>query len=333
MNDEAVDQAVAMKSSGIRTCEVHKLLANEAGGGHNLGYTRTDLYNKLYRHSRSRICNGDANAVLMYMDGLRKSEKSFVYSFTKDEEDRLEKLFWIDSKAVMDFAIFGDVIAFDTTYKKNTYNMPLVCIIGVNNHNQTIVFGFALVSNEREETFTWLLEEFVKAMGKKRPMSVVTDGDKAMQRAIETVLPGARHRLCVWHLARNANSNIPNPEFVREFVGCMLRWCTTEEFDRAWWAMVGKFDLYENPWIIEKWDNREMWAQSYLAGHFFATIKSTSRCEGMNSYLKRYTRESGTLLEFVEQLNLAVANTRMLELEEDFKAIFTKPVLSGDAFD
>ena len=58
----------------------------------------------------------------------------------------------------MDYKLFGDVLAFDATYKKNKYLCPLVVFSGVNHHNQTVVFAAALVSDEKEETYVWLLE-------------------------------------------------------------------------------------------------------------------------------------------------------------------------------
>lgn len=40
---------------------------------------------------------------------------------------------------------FGDVIAFDTAYKKNKYIYPLVIFFGCDNHSQTTIFSVALV--------------------------------------------------------------------------------------------------------------------------------------------------------------------------------------------
>ncbi|OMO74188.1 hypothetical protein COLO4_26685 [Corchorus olitorius] len=94
-------------------------------------------------------------------------------------------------KVRMDNKLFGDVIAFNTTYNKNSYNMPLLSPKGVNNHNLTIVFGFALISNETKETFQWVLQAFAEVMGNKLPKSVVTDGDRSMHNAIEEIFPNA----------------------------------------------------------------------------------------------------------------------------------------------
>ena len=47
-----------------------------------------------------------------------------------DEDKRLQSLFWSDSTARLDYACFGDVLAFDSTYKTNKYNLPFVLLVG-----------------------------------------------------------------------------------------------------------------------------------------------------------------------------------------------------------
>lgn len=92
--------------------------------------------------------------------------------------------------------MLGDVITFDTTYGTNAYRKPFVVILGINHHRRTIVFGFAILSDEMEHTYTWLLETFMTAMNNKQLKTVTTDGDKAIQNAITNVFPEASHRLC-----------------------------------------------------------------------------------------------------------------------------------------
>ena len=70
----------------------------------------------------------------------------------------LLKLFWCDGISQLDYRLFGDMITFDATCKKNKYGCPLVVFFGVNHHNQTIVFGVGLVSDESDGTYIWLLE-------------------------------------------------------------------------------------------------------------------------------------------------------------------------------
>ncbi|KAL4370008.1 hypothetical protein AHAS_Ahas06G0022800 [Arachis hypogaea] len=43
-------------------------------------------------------------------------------------------------------------------------------------------------------------------MKEKQPKSVMTDGDLAMKNVVGAVFLGAHHRLCSWHLLRNATA-------------------------------------------------------------------------------------------------------------------------------
>ena len=40
------------------------------------------------------------------------------------DDGKLLNLFLADGASIIDYECFGDVIAFDTTYKKNKYNKP-----------------------------------------------------------------------------------------------------------------------------------------------------------------------------------------------------------------
>ena len=64
-------------------------------------------------------------------------------------------------------------------------------LVGVSHHMQTTIFGCALLVDETIQMYTWVLKTLIGAMNNKMPMSVVTDGDKAMRAAIEKVLPAS----------------------------------------------------------------------------------------------------------------------------------------------
>ena len=105
-------------------------------------------------------------------------------------------MFWADSTSQLDYASFGDVLEFDSIYRTNAYKKPLVVLVGVNHHQQTMVFDSALLTDESICTYEWVLETFFLAMMNKKPILVVIDGDKAMHKAIKKVLPNSYHRLC-----------------------------------------------------------------------------------------------------------------------------------------
>ncbi|KAK2653058.1 hypothetical protein Ddye_012914 [Dipteronia dyeriana] len=86
---------------------------------------------------------------------------------------------------------FGDEMSFDSTYRTNSYNQPLVIFVGLNNHKKTVVFGFGLLVDEKVDTYTWILQTFLEAMHGKCPISVVSDGDRAMSKALMFVMGSA----------------------------------------------------------------------------------------------------------------------------------------------
>jgi hypothetical protein len=139
----------------------------------------------------------DASVDVKYL--YRKKDQLMFVAHKADNSNRIERLFWCDGESRKNFEVFG------ATYRKNKYNCPFVVFSGVNHHNQTIVFATDLVTRENEETYVWLLEQFMCAMQGNTPISVITDGDIAMKNAIRKVFPKAGHRLCAWHLLKNAS--------------------------------------------------------------------------------------------------------------------------------
>lgn len=62
-----------------------------------------------------------------------------------------------------------------------------------------------------------LLHSYFTSMKDKKLVSIVIDRDEAMWFLIDEVFPKAHHCLCSRHIMRNVNSNVDNPEIVREF--------------------------------------------------------------------------------------------------------------------
>jgi hypothetical protein len=185
----------SLYQTGIKQSQMYEHLANQAGGYNRLPFTKKDFY-YTYAYRQSQIGDGDANSARSFLEGIASKEPDFYSAYKTDEDGHLECLFWSDSTSRLDYACFGDVVAFDSTYKTNKYNLPFVVLNGVNHYHQTIVFGSGLLNVETEEAYTWLLQAFHDAMNNKSPVSVVTDGDRAMRNAINTVFPNANHRLC-----------------------------------------------------------------------------------------------------------------------------------------
>ncbi|XP_025616569.1 protein FAR1-RELATED SEQUENCE 5-like [Arachis hypogaea] len=263
-------QVENLHNFGVKSCHIMGYIAFQKGGYRHAGFTRKDLYNHIDRYRRAKVKNGDANAAINYL---------------------------IDGQSIIDYHCFGDIVAFDSTYKKNKYNKPLVIFSGCNHHGQTVIFGSGLLSDETTETYKWLLETFVEAMGGKSPK------------------------------ARNACENIKNPNFLRDFKGLIYDNNDQRDFDRRWAAILDKHNLVGSTWMEKTYETREMWSHCFLRDKFFGYIRTTSQCEGINSLIRFYVNRKNTLIDFMHNLDRALKEYRNNELIADFKSQCSEPVM------
>jgi zinc finger SWIM domain-containing protein 3 len=56
---------------------------------------------------------------------MQKQNGDFFYAMEMDDECRLQNVFWADARSRVAYEFFGNVIAFDTTYLTNRYDMPI----------------------------------------------------------------------------------------------------------------------------------------------------------------------------------------------------------------
>ncbi|XP_057775333.1 protein FAR1-RELATED SEQUENCE 5-like [Salvia miltiorrhiza] len=189
ITDENAIVIEEMMSSGMRPTDVYRYMAQEAGDEDMIDYTKKDHLNFAHRLKILAIEGGDTQGLLNILENQSAEHEDFFYRVRLDEDRRLSHVFWRDSMMKDDFLIFGDVMVFDATYGTNKYNLICAPFVGLNNHKNNVMFGCAFLSNEKIDTFVWLFETFKKYMGGKSPISLFTDQDLAMSKAIEKVFP------------------------------------------------------------------------------------------------------------------------------------------------
>ncbi|XP_061998983.1 protein FAR1-RELATED SEQUENCE 7-like [Rosa rugosa] len=203
---------------------------------------------------------------------------------------------------------------------------PMVLFVRCNNHRGTVVFGVALVVDEKEEIYDWLFNQFIESMQQKRPLSVLTDGDEAMKNAMERVMPQTRQRLCAWHIGRNIGQNL-NSEEVKKAIGqLMFASLTVAEWESAWQSVILKFGLQNNAWVCSLYKKRDRWAEAYFRGHFFGGMCSTQRCEGMNCQFKKQISRYTKLSDVMPRLEWKLNRLRDRVMRDNFNVKNTTPV-------
>ena len=209
---------------------------------------------------------------------------------------------------VIDYANFGDVVTFDTTYGTNKELRPLGVFIGFNNHRGFPVFGAALLYDEMVESFKWLFESFLVAHAGKRPKPFFTDQDLAMAKALSEVTPDTYHGLCPWHIMQNGIKHLGNlikdgSSFLQVFKTCMFEFNDEIEFEKTWEDMIDTFAIHDHTWLDTIYKLKGKWAKCYMKNEFTLEIRSTQLSESLNGNLKDYLKSDLDVVEIFEHFD------------------------------
>ncbi|EHA8589332.1 protein FAR1-RELATED SEQUENCE 5 [Cocos nucifera] len=282
---------------------------------------------------------GEAFNLLQYFKKMQTMNPAFFYSIEVDETNKLKNVFWADAKARMAYSYFGDVVALDTTYKKNRLMMPFVLFTGVNHHLQPVVFGCSVLLDETEASYIWLFETFLVAMSGRLPVSFVTDHCKALAAAAMKVFHGTHHRFCKWRILSKCKEKllgICSTQAARASLKGDMKKCidetdTVQDFESSWEAFLLKYNLRDNEWIQSLYEVRQQWATVYLKDKFFAEMSPSQRSESMNKFFQRTFETRTSLFEFVAKFDQAIAGQYEKEVQADFANMIARPVLKSSS--
>ncbi|KAK1581752.1 hypothetical protein Q3G72_008723 [Acer saccharum] len=311
--------------AGMRPNKSYNSFVVKAGGHDNLSFLEKDCRNYLDKIRRLRLREGDANAIQKYFLKMHSDNSNFFYTMDLDEEGRLKNVLWADARSRAVYKEFGDVITFDSTYLTNKYDMPFAAFIGVNHHGQSILFGCGLISNEDIETYVWLFNSWLTCIFYRAPMAIITDQDKAMQKAIEIVFANARHRWCLWHIMKKLLENLRRYKQYEEIKfaiqNIVYDSLTNNDFENRWNHLIEKYDLHSNEWLLGLYDERQCWVPTFLKDTFWSGMSTTQRSESMHAFFDGFVNSKTTLKQFVEQYENALRDKVEKENHADFSSL------------
>ncbi|KAI3690601.1 hypothetical protein L2E82_48726 [Cichorium intybus] len=267
------------------------------------------------------------NVLLEYFQSRQAEDTGFFYALEVDN-GHLMSVFWADGRSRFSCTQFGDAIVFDTSYRRGSYSVPFASFSGINHHRQPVLLGCALISDESEESFTWVLQAWVRAMSGRRPVSIIADQDKAIQNAIAYVFPATHHRFSTWQIVAKEQENLGAlrsiDEFKFEYEACIAQTQTATEFDSAWNLLTTKYNLKDNAWLKEMYVTRKSWVPLYIKSTFFAGIPVNGSTK---PYFDPFLTPQVALNEFIIRYEKAIEHHREEERKEDFNSFNSQTVL------
>ena len=127
---------------------------------------------------------------------------------------------------------------------------------------------------------------------------------KAMSSAIKIVFSETRHRLCTWHIAKNAAQQLATyytrlelkQYYNKYFYGCSNN---ATEFEASWVEMIKKFKLEDHSWLRKLYSLKEKWCPAFSLDTFSANTKSTQRSESTDNVSHQISAKTIELITVV----------------------------------
>uniref|UniRef100_A0A7N0U020 Protein FAR1-RELATED SEQUENCE n=1 Tax=Kalanchoe fedtschenkoi TaxID=63787 RepID=A0A7N0U020_KALFE len=285
------NEIVLADASGIQVKRSHEFMSKRAGGVEGTGFIELDHKNFLRTKRQRELRYGDAGNILSYFAQKTKENPFFFYDLQLDSEEQITNIFWADARMRIDYGLFGDVACFDTTYSMNKESRPFGVFVGLNHHRSTVIFGAAILYDETAASFEWLFQSFLNCHNQKHPKTLFTDQDPAMAKAIRSVMLGTYHGLCTFHIMLNGIRHLGNlmkdgSSFLTHFQECMYAYSSEEAFEHAWEAMLSKYSVQGNTWLLSIYKIKEKWASCYMNNVHTLGMRSTQLSESYNAELK-----------------------------------------------
>lgn len=290
----------------------------------------------------TKICYGETipktkvgretQTIVEYIKHMQAEDPGFFHAWQLDGDQSVGNVFWADARSRMAYKHFGDVVTFDTSYKKNQYQIPFATFTGVNHHRQPVLFGCALIVDDSESSLTWLFEMLHSAISGRHPTSMISEQDIVVQAAVARVFPHTRHRICKWHILKEGQDKLSHvflayPSFKEEFLKCINMTETINEFESSWQSLVARFDLGNNEWLQSVYGCRHQCVPVYLRNAFFGEMSSAQQCESRSSFFEGYINAQTDAQMFIQQYEKALDSWYEKEVKADFDTIYSLPNL------
>nr|XP_043631973.1 protein FAR-RED ELONGATED HYPOCOTYL 3-like isoform X2 [Erigeron canadensis] len=312
-----------------QTRKMYAAMARQFAEYKNVVGLKNDSNNLFDKSRNAALEAGESNILCKFFLQMQSLNSNFFYAVDVGEDQRLKNMLWVDAKSRHDYVNFCDAVSFDTSYVKNKYRMPLGLFIGVNQHYQFILLGCALLGDETTNTYSWIMQTWLTAMGGRVPKVVITDKDPCIESSVLQVFPSSKHCFCLWNIIGKISEVLKHDNFMAKFEKCIYRSWTDEQFDKRWFKMVDRLGLKDSDWVHSLYETRKQWVPIYMQDVFLAGMSALQRSESVNCFFDKYVHRKTTVHEFIRQYEVIIQDRYEEEAKGDSDTWYKAPTLKS----
>ncbi|XP_074375311.1 uncharacterized protein LOC141717097 [Apium graveolens] len=203
------------------------------------------------------------------------------------------------------------IVGLDGCHLKGPYGGQLLAAVGIDASEGMYPVAWAVVEVENTDSWTWFLQflcQDIKILI-DREWTFISDRQKGLINALETVVPQAEHRFCVMHLFQNMH---------KEHKGISLRHLL---WKAARASTIWEFNLHMNEikeispkcydWLMQK--PREQWSRSAFRTTSSSDMFVNNHCEVFNSSIRKF--RDLPILTMFRQIHIAIM--RRIQIRRD----------------
>ncbi|RHN72791.1 putative transcription factor FAR family [Medicago truncatula] len=314
-----------------KTIKVYHALVIDTEGNDNLNSNARDDRAFSKYSNKLNLRKGDTQAIYNFLCRMQLTNPNFFYLMDFNDEGHLRNALWVDAKSRAACGYFSDVIYFDNTYLVNKYEIPLVALVGINHHGQSVLLGCGLLAGEIIESYKWLFRTWIKCIPGCSPQTIITDRCKVLQSVIAEVFPRSHHCFglsLVMKKVPEKLGGLHNYDAIKKaLIKAVYETLKVIEFDAAWGFMIQHFRVNDNEWLCSLYEDRVHWAPVYLKDKFFAGMFATRSGESISPFFDKYVHKQTPLKEFLDKYELALYKKYKEESLADIESRSSSPLL------
>ncbi|KAG8374214.1 hypothetical protein BUALT_Bualt11G0107800 [Buddleja alternifolia] len=224
-----------------------------------------------------------------YCNELKRTDDkaTVILKLTEDEEGiRFHRLYICFSACKDGFkAACRPVVGVDGCFLKGQKGGQLLSAVGIDPNNNIFPICFALVEGETKDTWMWFLNLLDGDLGiseNQYRWTFMSDKQKGLIPAFESLFPDAENRFCVRHLHTNMKKDGFGGMAVKNALWAAARASRIEEFGRRLEELKA-IDELAYSWLVKKPPNQ--WSRSHFSPFPKCDILLNNMCECFNSFI------------------------------------------------